>query len=207
MKIRILQCDPVDPLAEDQVHRIRHQTGDLVIEYIQLVDAARRPEKWDQTILCSSTAVDPQLAAAFSEPVLVLSPKPCGAIPSWQIRRGLIEPWNGEWLVKMISQLVHQGQPLDRSQTLDFVKVKKERKISAELDHLLKGVKTKDYPSAVWLFIQDRQNDAMEQDAEEPPFPVACYWMKQKADMNVACLIYPPMRLTDKAPGEKQIIS
>ena len=46
MKIRILQCDPVDPQAEDQVHRIRHQTGDLVIEYIQLVDAARRPEKW-----------------------------------------------------------------------------------------------------------------------------------------------------------------
>ena len=73
MKIRILQCDPVDPQAEDQVHRIRHQTGDLVIEYIQLVDAARRPEKWDQTILCSSTAVDPQLAAAFTEPVLVLS--------------------------------------------------------------------------------------------------------------------------------------
>ena len=46
MKIRILQCDPVDPQAEDQVHRIRHQTGDLVIEYIQLVDAARRPEKY-----------------------------------------------------------------------------------------------------------------------------------------------------------------
>ena len=41
MKIRILQCDPVDPQAEDQVHRIRHQTGDLVIEYIQLVDGIK----------------------------------------------------------------------------------------------------------------------------------------------------------------------
>ena len=193
MKIRILQCDPVDPHAEDQVHRIRHQASDLVIEYIQLLEAAHHPEKWDQTILCSSTVVDPKLAAAFSEPVLVLSPKPCGEIPSWQIRQGLIEPWNGEWLVKMISQLVHRGQPLNRSQTLDLVKVKKERKISAELDHLLKGVKTKDYPSALWLFIQSRQNDAMEQDTEELPFPVTCFWMKQKADMNVACLIYPPM--------------
>lgn len=27
MKIRILQCDPIDPQAEDQVHRIRHQTA------------------------------------------------------------------------------------------------------------------------------------------------------------------------------------
>lgn len=53
MKIRILQCDPIDPQAEDQVHRIRHQTGDLVIEYIQIQDAGSRPEKWDQTILCS----------------------------------------------------------------------------------------------------------------------------------------------------------
>ena len=48
MKIRILQCDPVDPHAEDQVHRIRHQASDLVIEYIQLLEAAHHPEKWDQ---------------------------------------------------------------------------------------------------------------------------------------------------------------
>lgn len=44
MKIRILQCDPIDPQAEDQVHRIRHQTGDLVIEYIQIQDAGSRPK-------------------------------------------------------------------------------------------------------------------------------------------------------------------
>lgn len=43
MKIRILQCDPIDPQAEDQVHRIRHQTGDLVIEYIQIQE--RQPSR------------------------------------------------------------------------------------------------------------------------------------------------------------------
>ena len=196
MKIRILQCEPIDPQAEDQVHRIRHQTGDLVIEYIQIQDAGSRPEKWDQTILCSSKAVDPQLAASFPQPILIISPQPLAGYPSWQIRSRLTDPWNGEWLVKMISQLVHNGQPLNQSQCLEFVKVKKERKISAELEHLLSGIKSRDYPATLWLFVQDRQNEAMEPEGEALPFPVHCYWMKQKADVNVACLIYPQVPST-----------
>lgn len=96
----------------------------------------------------------------------------------------------------MISQLVHNGQPLNQSQCLEFVKVKKERKISAELEHLLSGIKSRDYPAALWLFVQDRQNEAMEPEGEALPFPVHCYWMKQKADVNVACLIYPQVPST-----------
>ncbi len=46
--------------------------------------------------------------------------------------------------MKMISQLVHQGQPLDTSQILEFMKVKKERSVSAALEHLLKNMKSKE---------------------------------------------------------------
>ena len=90
----------------------------------------------------------------------------------------------------MISQLVLHKQRLDQNQGLEFVKVKKERKLSAELEHLLKGTKPKDYPDALWLFVQDRQNDTLELDTQELPFPVECYWMKQKAEGNVACFLY-----------------
>ena len=190
MKIRILQCDPFDPQAEDQVHRIRHQTGELIIEYIQIIDAALSKETWDQTILCSSAAISPQLAASFKEPVLILSPQTISGYPCWKIQKGLMDPWNGEWLVKMISQLVLHKQRLDQNQGLEFVKVKKERKLSAELEHLLKGTKPKDYPDALWLFVQDRQNDTLELATQELPFPVECYWMKQKAEVNVACFLY-----------------
>ena len=199
MKIRILQCDPVDPQAEDQVHRIRHQTGDLIIEYIPIQDAQRYNEKWDQTLLCSSFPIDPQLVSSFPQPVLTLGPQPTAGYPSWQIRRGLTNPWNGEWLVKMISQLVHQGQPLDTSQILEFMKVKKERSVSAALEHLLKNMKSKEIPSEVWLFVQDRQNDALEQGEEELRIPVTCCWIKQKSDANVACLVYPVSESTHNA--------
>ena len=101
--------------------------------------------------------------------------------------------------MKMISQLVHQGQPLDTSQILEFMKVKKERSVSAALEHLLKNMKSKEIPSEVWLFVQDRQNDALEQGEEELRIPVTCCWIKQKSDANVACLVYPVSESTHNA--------
>lgn len=210
MNITIIQNDPIDPGQEDQVSRIRHQRNDLMIEYIQNPNSEMKNPA-DFVFFCSSTPLTEVQLNSLPESSLIISPFAYPSHRYWQIVKGMIRPWNGEWLVRMISALVLTDVDWRRSWQLEFHRIRKEHTLSQAEKVLEKNLKKKERPEAVWLFAQERQLTVPSEDRSAPRIAISPFWMRQKSDYYVVALLYECSRrlMNRKAedPEEEKFIT
>lgn len=187
MKIKLTQLDPMDVIQENQVHRIRKQTNPFVVEYIEQGKEQHDYSSWDLQIYCSSepfkNTSDTQ--AIYFGPVQVENRT------SWQIKQGLVHPWDGEWLVQAMFELVQiiPSEKLNYSYNLEFHRVKKERNPISAYRSVAKITKTKEKPLATILFVQEVIEFI--EHKEDNPFQEWIIPLKKKMEADILCLVYP----------------
>lgn len=202
MNITILQNDPIDPGQEDQVSRIRHQRDDLMIEYIQK-SSTEMKNLADFVFFCSSTPLTETQLSSLNESVLIISPYAYPGHLSWQIVKGMMQPWNGEWLVRMISALVLSEVSWKRSLQVEFHRIRKEHTLGQIEKVLEKNLKKKERPEAVWLFAQERQQSVPGEDRMDQRLDISPFWIRQKSDYYAVALLYDPGRLLSAGKPEE----
>ena len=174
MRIRIIQWDD---RQQEEVHCLCYRTHSDFLRYEYSHDDDH--QHWDKTLLCCSQL--PPQQALDMHPDLILSPFEMESV-HWQILKGMQTPWNAEFLVRMLAELIRNDIPLEVNRILQFTscpKTKTESRINT--------LRQQDRKTEIWWFEQNRQPDTHLQYDEDPG--VHRFFLRKKSDQDIICTV------------------